>query len=116
MWSKFKAVNSGQRNFSQKKLSEKRLKEIDQKVERYLNEMDRVDKQQQPNNEDGYRRSLSKKSRGSKERKGRYEELLKALKASGERASLADRSRQSSDGADAQGRSELQRADGGGYG
>ena len=29
--SKFKAVNSGQRNFSQKKL-ERRLKEIDQKV------------------------------------------------------------------------------------
>src|SRR4029453_7340544 len=41
--SKFKAVNRGQRNFSQKKL-EKRLKEIDEKVERYLDEMERADK------------------------------------------------------------------------
>ena len=65
--SKFKAVNSGKKNFSQKKL-EKRLKEIDQKVERYLNEMDRADKQEQQNeiNE----RSLSKKSRGLKSAKG----------------------------------------------
>jgi transposase len=46
--SKFKAVNSGKKNFSQKKL-EKRLKEIDQKVERYLDEMDWADEQQPPN-------------------------------------------------------------------
>jgi len=41
--SKFKAVNSGQRNFSQKKLEE-RLKKIDEKVERYLDEMERGDR------------------------------------------------------------------------
>ena len=66
--SKFKAVNSGQRNFSQKKL-EKRLKEIDQKVERYLNEMDRADRQHNPTTRSVGRR-LSKKSRGSKSAKG----------------------------------------------
>ena len=42
--SKFKAVNSGQRNFSQKKLEERR-KKIDEKVEGYLDEMDRGDKE-----------------------------------------------------------------------
>ena len=87
--SKFKAVNSGQRNFSQKKL-EKRLKEIDQKVERYLNEMDRADRQQQPHNEIS-REEVKQKIEGLKERKGRYEELLKELKASGKKqVSLTD--------------------------
>ena len=43
--SKFKAVNSGQRNFSQKKL-ERRLKGLDQKVERYLDEMEQADQSQ----------------------------------------------------------------------
>lgn len=87
--SKFKAVNSGQRNFSQKKL-EKRLKEIDQKVERYLNEMDRADRQQQPHNEISTE-ELKQKIEGLKERKGRYEELLKELKASGKKqVSLTD--------------------------
>ena len=87
--SKFKAVNRGQRNFSQKKL-EKRLKEIDQKVERYLHEMDRADRQQHPAKEVSAE-ELKQKIEGLKERKGRYEELLKELKASGEKqVSLTD--------------------------
>lgn len=87
--SKFKAVNRGQRNFSQKKL-EKRLKEIDQKVERYLHEMDRADRQEHPAKEVSAE-ELKQKIEGLKERKGRYEELLKELKASGEKQdSLTD--------------------------
>ena len=86
--SKFKAVNSGQRNFSQKKL-EKRLKEIDKKVERYLDEMERADKQEQKNRVTA--EDLKGKIDKLKERKGRYEELLKELKASGEKqVSLTD--------------------------
>ena len=67
--SKFKAVNSGQRNFSRKKL-EKRLKEIDQKVERYLDEMDRADQAAENPPTRSVRRSLSTKSRSSKSAKG----------------------------------------------
>lgn len=86
--SKFKAVNSGQRNFSEKKLEE-RLKKIDEKVARYLDEMDRGD-------EEGKEREISaaelkQKIEKLKERKGRYEELLKELGASGQsQVSLTD--------------------------
>jgi transposase len=86
--SKFKAVNSGQRNFSQAKL-EKRLKEIDKKVERYLEEMDRGDKQEKQITINAA--DLKDKIAKLKERKGRYEELLTELKASGEKqVSLTD--------------------------
>jgi transposase len=86
--SKFKAVNSGQRNFSENKL-EKRLKEIDKKVERYLDEMDRTDKQEKHSEADA--EQLKDKIGKLKERKGRYEELLKELKASGKsQLSLTD--------------------------
>jgi transposase len=77
--SKFKAVNSGQRNFSQKKL-EKRLKEIDEKVERYLDEMERVDNKDKQAEMSAA--ELKEKIEKLKERKGRYEELLKELNAS----------------------------------
>ena len=43
--SKFKAVNSGDRNFSRRKLEEK-VKEIEEKIEKYLNDLDRADKQE----------------------------------------------------------------------
>lgn len=86
--SKFKAVNSGQRNFSQKKL-EKRLKEIDQKLERYLDAMERADKEDKQAEMSAA--ELKEKIEKLKERKGRYEELLKELKVSGERqVSLTD--------------------------
>jgi len=86
--SKFKAVNSGQRNFSQKKL-EKRLKAIDEKVERYLNEMDRADQQEKHHPISAEERK--QKIERLKQRKGRYEGLLKELKASGEKqVSLTD--------------------------
>jgi transposase len=86
--SKFKAVNSGQRNFSQKKLEE-RLKKIDEKVERYLDEMERGDKEGKDTEISAA--ELKQKIEKLKERKGRYEELLKELRASGQsQVSLTD--------------------------
>jgi CheY-like chemotaxis protein len=86
--SKFKAVNSGQRNFGAKKL-EKRLKEIDRKLERYLDAMERADKEDKQAEMSAA--ELKQKIAKLKERKGRYEELLKELKVSGQRqVSLTD--------------------------
>jgi len=86
--SKFKAVNSGQRNFSRNKL-EQRLKQIDEKVERYLDELDRRDKQDQQTEISAA--DLQHKIAKLQERKGRYEELLKELGASGQsQVSLTD--------------------------
>jgi transposase len=86
--SKFKAVNSGQRNFSQKKLEE-RLKKIDEKVERYLDEMERGDEEGKDTEISAA--ELKQKIEKLKERKGRYEELLKELGASGQsQVSLTD--------------------------
>jgi transposase len=85
--SKFKAVNSGQRNFNRNKL-ERRLKELDQKVERYLDQLDRSDGSQSDPVAD---KDLKHKIEALKERKGRYEELLKELNQSGQRqVSLTD--------------------------
>jgi transposase len=81
--SKFKAVNSGQKNFSAKKL-EQRLKEIDQKVECYLDEMERLDQQEKPSEEISGG-ELRNKIDQLKKRRGKYEELLKELKRSGEK-------------------------------
>ena len=87
--SKFKAVNSGQRNFNAKKL-EPRLKEIDHKVERYLDEMERADQQEKPAQR-MTAAELKDKIEQLQERKGKYEELLEELKHSGEKQiSLTD--------------------------
>jgi len=86
--SKFKAVNSGQRHFTKKKL-ERRLKELDQKVERYLDEMDRTDGSEKQTAVD--KEDLKQKIERLKERKGRYEEFLKELNQSGQsQVSLTD--------------------------
>jgi DNA repair exonuclease SbcCD ATPase subunit len=87
--SKFKAVNSGEKNFSPKKL-EQRVREIEEKVERYLDEMDRADQQEKSRHEITAA-ELKEKIEKLKQRKGQYEELLKELKASGEKQiSLSD--------------------------
>jgi transposase len=87
--SKFKAVNSGQKNFNGKKL-EQRIKEIDHKVEHYLNEMEYLDQQEKPAEKlSGV--ELQSKIDQLKQRQGKYEELLEELKRSGERQiSLSD--------------------------
>jgi transposase len=87
--SKFKAVNSGDRNFSPKKL-ENKLKEINEKIEKYLEDLDRADEREREAK--GVRaEGLKEKIEKLKERKGRYEELLKELERSGQsQVSLTD--------------------------
>jgi transposase len=87
--SKFKAVNSSDRNFSEKKL-QKKIKEIEEKIEKYLNDLDRADEQEAEAKEVGGE-GLKEKIEKLKERKGRYDELLKELERSGEsQISLTD--------------------------
>jgi DNA-binding transcriptional regulator GbsR (MarR family) len=72
--SKFKAVNSKKQNFNQAKL-EKAIKEIDEKVDEYLFELDDNDKREpqlsRPDAEDVKRKVMILKERGKK-----YRELL----------------------------------------
>jgi transposase len=87
--SKFKAVNSGENNFSGKKL-EQRLREIEQKVEHYLEEMEVADRKEKPP-EQATVSELKNKIEQLKQRKGKYAELLQELKSSGEKQiSLTD--------------------------
>ncbi|MBI2351816.1 MAG: IS1182 family transposase [Deltaproteobacteria bacterium] len=87
--SKFKAVNSSDRNFSRGKL-ERKIKEIEEKIEKYLDEMDRADAQEGEAKEAGAE-GLKEKVEKLRERKGRYDELLKELERSGEsQISLTD--------------------------
>lgn len=80
--SKFKAVNSTERNFSRAKLEEK-LHEIDRKIEGYLEELDRADEA----DGEGQPRSavtLQEKLDKLRARKGRYAEWVNELERSGE--------------------------------
>jgi transposase len=87
--SKFKAVNSKQRNFTKAKLK-KALKEIDKKVERYLRELDEADQEATPSKRSSAK-DLQDKIQQLKDRKGAYQELIKDLQESGEtQISLTD--------------------------
>lgn len=87
--SKFKAVNSGDRNFSRRKLEEK-VKQIEEKIENYLNDLDRAD-QQEGEAKEVRGEGLKDKIEKLKERKGRYDELVKELERSGQsQISLTD--------------------------
>ena len=97
--SKFKAVNSVQKNFTRKKL-ERRLKEIDHKVQSYLDEMERADQAEKDQPMEG--EDLKQKIDKLKERKGA---MRNCSRRSGpaRQSDLADRSAQSVDGAEPQG-------------
>lgn len=87
--SKFKAVNSTQRNFSRGKL-EKKIQEMDEKIEGYLEEMDRADQDEEAPKAVSAE-ELKGKIETLKGRKGRYGEWLRALERSGEsQISLTD--------------------------
>lgn len=87
--SKFKAVNSTDRNFSRAKL-EKKLQEIDEKIEGYLQEMDRAD-QEEADPTEVSAEGLKAKIATLKGRQGRYGALLRELERSGEsQISLTD--------------------------
>ncbi|HEY4756811.1 MAG TPA: IS1182 family transposase [Ignavibacteriaceae bacterium] len=80
--SKFKAVNSKKRNFNEDKLI-KKLKDIEEKIEAYLKELEVNDTEEslinQPDAEE-----LKEKIEQLKERKSEYKELLNKLETSGE--------------------------------
>jgi transposase len=87
--SKFKAVNSKRRNFTNVKLTET-PKRIDAHIEQYLHDLDAADAEeaesQQPTAEE-----LREKIRQLRERKGRYEGLRRELERTGQRqVSLTD--------------------------
>jgi hypothetical protein len=81
--SKFKAVNSRNSNFNQKKL-ERAIKGIDDRIEIYLRELDEQDKGE--SEAQGYSASaLQEKIKQLKERKTQYQALEEKLQESGEK-------------------------------
>jgi transposase len=87
--SKFRAVNSSKRNFTQKKLR-RMIREIDDKIDQYLKELDRQDKQE-AGPQSLSREQLKEKIEGYKERRAQYEQLKSDLDQGGEsQISLTD--------------------------
>lgn len=87
--SKFKAVNSRERNMTERKL--KALKErAEAKIERYLQELDRNDAQE-TDNKKWTKEELQEKIEWLKKRQGVYDELQQEMEESGEsQISLTD--------------------------
>lgn len=87
--SKFKAVNSNKRNFDKKRL-EKKIKETEESINRYLDELDANDKAE-GNVKEVSAEKLAEKIKKFKEQKQKQEKILKQLKDSGEKQiSLTD--------------------------
>jgi transposase len=87
--SKFGAVNSPKRNFTEKKLR-RMIREIDDKIDQYLKDLDRQDQQEagQPSLSRG---QLKEKIERYKQRRAQYEQLKSDLEQSGEsQISLTD--------------------------
>jgi len=87
--SKFKAVNSKKRNFNKKKLG-KKIREIDEKIEAYISDLDENDREERtfPSVKG---EGLKEKVKLLKKRKEKYNELLKGLDESGQtQISLTD--------------------------
>ncbi len=87
--SKLKAVNSKKRNFNEASL-QKKLKDIEAKIETYFEELENNDNREANVSSDDAK-GLKKKIEILKDRKEKYQELLKKLKESGEsQISLTD--------------------------
>jgi len=80
--SKFKAVNSTNRNYTKAKL-QRRLKAIDEQVEQYLKQLETSD-QEESGVQPVTREDLEQKIERLKERKGRYGELLNKMEERGD--------------------------------
>ena len=87
--SKFKAVNSRDRNFNEKKLRDL-IGGIDAKIKKYLEELDQSDKQAEPAPSALTRQELEEKIEQLKERKGDYEELSGQLDEEEKQISTTD--------------------------
>lgn len=87
--SKFKAVNSKKRNFNEDKLI-KKLKDIEEKIEAYLKELEENDKEESSISQVDAE-EVKEKIKQFEERKSEYQELLKKLEETGEKqVSLTD--------------------------
>lgn len=87
--SKFKAVNSKKRNFNEAKLN-KKIKEIEEKIDTYLSELEENDRDEEDVSQVSAE-ELREKIKLLKERKTKYQGLLKRLKESEEsQISLTD--------------------------
>jgi transposase len=87
--SKFKAVNSKKRNFNEDKLI-KKLKDIEEKIEAYLKELEENDKEESSISQPDAK-EVKEKIKQLEERKSEYQELLKKLEETGEKqVSLTD--------------------------
>ena len=87
--SKFGAVNSPKRNFTEKKLR-RMIQEIDDKIDQYLKDLDRQDKQEAGQGSLS-RGQLKEKIERYRERRAQYEQLKSDLEQSGEsQVSLTD--------------------------
>jgi transposase len=88
--SKFKAVNSKERNYTREKL-EQRLKRIDEKIETYMNELDTNDREEDAACTEKSAAEIKGIVEGLKERKGRYQEIVQEMEQTGEtQKSLTD--------------------------
>ena len=87
--SKFKAQNSKSRNFSDKKL-DRAIKEIDKKIQSYLDELDEADEQESevktPTAE-----QLKEKIDQLRKRRGKHEQTRKQLAQSGQTQNITNR-------------------------
>lgn len=87
--SKFRAVNSKKRNFNEKKFN-RAIKDIEDKIDKYLDELDENDKQ-----EEGIKAPSKEEIKAAieklKDRKDKYKTLLKGMKDRGDKqVSLTD--------------------------
>ncbi len=80
--SKFKAVNSKKRVFTQNQLAEK-ISDIEKYIENYLNELDNNDKEESNINKPS-KKELQEKIKSLKSRKHGYQEIKKELERTGE--------------------------------
>lgn len=87
--SKFGAVNSPKRNFTEKKLR-RMIREIEDKIDQYLKDLDRQDKQE-AGQQSLSREQLKEKVQRYNERRAQYEQLKSELEQSGQsQISLTD--------------------------
>jgi len=88
--SKFKAVNSKDRNFTKEKIN-KRLKHIDKKLDEYFNELDKHDAEEEKVEKGKSAEEIKKIIKDLNERKMTYQEYAQELEKTGEKQkSLTD--------------------------
>ena len=80
--SKFRAVNSKERNVNREKLQD-RIERVDASISRYMKEMDERDSQESTDEDSLNRQSLKEKIEKAKQRKADYERMLREMEETG---------------------------------